>query len=231
VSQRTCAACDHPVNATDTICRACVSATRRHLANQTAYLADLETELARMTAKQPPNDGGKSSETPLPYSPVAGDLIAEQRAILSSWVRLMIEEDILRHTPADTIPAFAAALDTRMPEFRSHPAAGDFRLEIRNLSARIVKCIDLPEYRMRMVAGSCPEQYPDDNGVMSHCPGQVEMGIPHDRDLPGWLRCLVCKIDWPPGPQWYRAGSRIMARDEEIKRQALMARAFSKGAA
>jgi hypothetical protein len=241
---RTCRCCSQPVRNQDEICTGtekrpgCVIETRTRLANQASHLGDLEVELARMSRKTAENDGGKvgvpaswAQAGPMKLSEItsahlrewdrrarqAAALIAEQRNLLASWVRLAVDERLIADWPSDTVPVMACALIVALPHFRKHEAAGEFVAEIRMLTDHIVKCIDSPPYRGRFPAGPCFKEYPDTYGETAVCTGEVTAYVPADGS-PAYLACGACKAQWD-STQWNRAGREMDKRKEQLRHQ------------
>jgi hypothetical protein len=206
MTTRTCAACDEPVREGMMICRGCTRRTRRNLADQEANRQELLTTLARDTHMTAPNNGGRSAERPLPIDPRAGDLLAEQRALLVAWCRLLHDE---HHAPlpADTIAAMACHIENWLDRLALHPAAGELVTELRDLEHRILKVIDYPDERARIPVGPCIVELDDG----SPCPGEVEARFPQDKTKPPLMRCRYCNTEWDT-IQWPRVGQKILRR-------------------
>lgn len=242
--------CGLPLHNHAEFCRDCEKWARRRLADQAAYYAELHAELARQTRKQAPNDGGKSAETPLPFSPLAGVLIRQQVAWLADWWQVVHDTvpaisgpicaacdrgmgnscQPIRNTwqPVNSVAGVAMYLETHLAVLRKHPRGREFVTSLRRLTGRIVRLIDAPEIRTRINVGPCPEQLPDDQGGMGYCPGQVEAIVPADESVPATMRCLDCGHEWAD-IEWNRAGRRINARAEQLQQQRQLAMAITRG--
>lgn len=229
----TCTACDNPAQSGCTLCRSCERRTSHHLGDMESHREELTTAMARQAVFVAQSDGGKSaannldwqrmgeryldSLTPgelerirrgLPPQPTAAELLHDQRAVLSSWCRLINEE--IDHTwpRRDTIRAMSLHIESRLPELRKHEAAGELAHEVADLVRRIMACIDKPADRARINVGPCP-QVLEDQG----CSGQVVAVIPHDNEVRPVIKCGSCGSEWL-AEQWARLGRTIQQRKE-----------------
>ena len=247
MTARTCA-CGKPLRNQATICADCVHRTRNHLNNQTAWLDDIETELARLARKTAANAGGRASATTgwaqagdvyLEHvttdmlrewdrrKRAAANVMHEQRALLVSWSRLLVEERIAPELPPGTVPAMAVLILARLPQLRTHDAGPELVYEFRTLAAHVLRVIDTPQDRARIPAGPCCEEYTDDYGRKEPCPGQVTAFVPADETIPPVMRCGTCKVEYR-SDQWLRAGIRIQEREAQIKAQRSMAESIGR---
>jgi hypothetical protein len=96
--------------------------------------------------------------------------------------------------------------------------------EFRDLTKRILKVIDLAEFRTRIIAGPCPQQFGTE-----WCIGEVEAIIPADEAVRPILKCPTCKSEWP-AEQWVRTGHRIQQRQAQMHQQRTMAEAIGRKA-
>lgn len=212
--------CGNPLHNQMTICGGCAHRLRTTLRNQGEFEAQLETELARQSVKQPRSDGGRSFDHPLPYSEQAGLLLFEQRNLLVSWSKLIVEEYGC-DWPEDRIPPMARFLAHQIKTIQNHAAAPDLVAEFGMLRGRIIKLIDSLENRTRIDVGPCFAEYPE--GI---CPGQMIAIVPADEEIPPVMRCSVCRIEYR-SDQWVRAGAKINQRAAQLRDQMTMATALS----
>jgi hypothetical protein len=247
--ERRCA-CGKPLRDQATFCGDCLHRTRNHLANQAAWLTDIETELARLARKTAANDGGRASATTGwaqagdvylddvtqellrewdRRKRAAANVMHEQRALLVSWTRLITDEGLARNTDwlINSVPVMAAYIEATLPKLRLHEAGPELVYEFRTLAAHVLRVIDSPQDRARIPAGPCCEEYADDYGRKEPCPGLVTAYVPADESIPPVMRCGTCKIEYR-SERWLRAGIRIQERAEQIKAQRAMAEAIGR---
>jgi hypothetical protein len=249
MSQDRSCACGRPLRENQTICADCVHRTRNHLANQAAWLEDIEVELARLARKTAANDGGRASDASMwaqagdvfldqitaealrewdRRARAAADVMHEQRALLVAWCRMLVDEGIARELPRNTVWAMSAKINTHLYELRSHDAGPELVAEFRTLSYRIIKVIDSHENRTRIHVGPCPEEYTDEYQRKEPCPGQIEAIVPADETIAPVMRCGACKVEFR-SDQWVRAGHRIQQREAQMRQQRMMAESIGRG--
>lgn len=224
---RTCAVCPEPVRENYTICKGCTRRTRIKLADQEANRQELLIAFAKDVRMTAPNDGSRGSDPGLawaklgekyldditrndtarrPYDHRAADLLREQHAVLVSWC-LMLRDEQQAPEPANTVAAMACHVEAWLDRLALHEAAGELVAEFRDLEIRIMRVIDLPEFRTRITVGPCVVELDDG----SPCTGEVEAIIPRDEGTRPAMRCKACRSEWMP-EQWNRIGTLIMRR-------------------
>ena len=188
----------------------CLRLTRSRLHRVPQLVSDLEVSLARMAVLAERTEGGKSAEKALAYTEAAGDALRKMRGVLVGWTRLLHEE-LGVGLPRDGLVAMASHLSRHARRLVAHPAAAEWCDEVRLMVAEAVAVIDLPENRMRVTVGPCPEEYTGEHGGKEPCPGQVVAVIPNDEAVRPTMTCSACGAIWFP-EQWTHAGSRILKR-------------------
>lgn len=232
MSDRTCAACSNPAQQGVEICKRCERRTVYHLADQVSHRAELEVALTRMVKMQAANDGGRSTPTSVAWAVMgpryldsirsreiaefiakspparkAADALHSQKALLVSWVRLLVDDNPGLPIPADTIASLAGHLSHWMPLLRRHEVAGEFVAELQALVDDIMAVIDTPENRTKVHVGRCILTLEDG----TPCVGEVWAIVPADIDKRPKLACRYCGHEWY-GEQWATVGEKIMKR-------------------
>ena len=216
------------------ICQRCETQLSHHLGDMASHRQELIVALTRQVRMAAVNDGGRGSNlaldwkamgeeyldkiTPaqvekliraLPPARPAADAMHSQRATLVSWCRLLVEEMGFGYPPVDSIRAMSMHLEAHMHVWRTHPAAGEFVAEVRDLVRQILKVIDTPPNRTRITVGPCIVQVPP----LPPCPGEVEAIVPRDESVPPVMRCKECRTEWG-SEQWARTGELIRRKKE-----------------
>lgn len=205
MSDRTCVRC-HERPAADGIewCRGCLHRIERDLGDLPALAEDLEQTMARVSgARLGRRRGG---ETALPYAERAADALHQMRSYLAGWCRLL-DDELGRPLPADTIVGMAAHLQRWLGDLARHPAAAEFADELMDVYGRATVAIDLPRDRTRVTVGPCPETCDDG----TRCPGEVVARFPRDDAERPSMRCGACGAEWW-AEQWSGVGERILRR-------------------
>lgn len=146
--------------------------------------ADLEVTFTRQARI---GDGGRrGSVTPLPWHPGAAESIAEVRAVLVGWCRVLHGDhpDADGAWPADTLADMAVWLCARVEALRHHPGGSEAIGEIVDVVARAVRVVDRPPERW--YAGVCGA--PAEGG---HC--EVDLYARADAAM---IACPVCGTQW-----------------------------------
>jgi hypothetical protein len=159
----------------------------------------------------------------MPYDSRAARLLERQTAWLAGWVATVRRLD--RHDrwgdpselPRPSMRVLADYVTATLPVLRHKPEGPALLAEARHLRDDIAAVIDLPETLIRAL-GPCPKLWPLD-GHEEPCPGEVEAVVPVDESKAAILRCTACKAEWPSW-QWTRAGAAILARKDQLERQA-----------
>jgi hypothetical protein len=102
---------------------------------------------------------------------------------------------------------------------RRHEAAGDITDEITRTAGSIIRAVDHPADKARIMVGPCPEAV---EGEL--CPGKVQAHIPADTDSSPWMGCDRCGARWDT-TQWAGAGRRIQRRHAQVQLQKSFRRA------
>jgi hypothetical protein len=249
MTDRPCA-CGKPLRDQATICADCFHRTRNHLANQAAWLDDIEVELASLARKTAANDGGRASDASMwaqagdvKLEHITAEMLREwdrraraaakvmhrQRYLLVGWTKVVVEDGISKRWPADTVPAMASLLIMCLPAMRTHDGGPDMVFEFRGLARDVFKVIDAYENRTRIHVGPCPEEYTDEYQRKDACPGQIEAIVPADETIAPVMRCGACKVEFR-SDQWVRAGHRIQQREAQMRQQRMMAEAIGRKA-
>jgi hypothetical protein len=248
--ERRCA-CGKPLRENQTFCGDCLHRTRNHLANQAAWLTDIEIELARLARKMAANDGprlrpvtmwAQAGDVYLEHitedllrewdrrARAAANVMHEQRALLVAWSRLITDEGLIKDTSwlINSVSVMAQYVAAALPRLRAHDAGPELVAEFRTLGAQIIRVIDSPPNRARFNVGPCPQTYPDQYNQETHCAGHIEVIIPGD-DKPRILRCVACKAEWRSDKnEWMKVTRRIQEREAQMKQQRTMAEAIGR---
>lgn len=154
--------------------------------------------------------GGKSAETPLPWSESASRAADMLHNCVFTWA-YRLDQVADEHIEPSRI------LVTVEWMIRNHKAvarleqAGQIATAFEGVILHCLKVIDHPALKTSFEVGPCPE--PADQGA---CEGAVHAYIPVDPNRPAMLRCLECEAAWNT-TQWLRAGERILRLVEELK--------------
>ena len=204
------------------ICRLCELDLWNRLGRQQAICNDLTTTFTRQAKLDQPPEAGRSANQPLPFSPMAGELITKQHALLVKWtLRVPAGQPItgpycshkcqhdtcaqiwLSRRPARTVGQMARWLQGHTPEWRLLEDVAQMAVAFGDLAARAAEIVDHP--LMKAVAiGRCP------NPVGEHedqpCPGIVKAFIPLDgTDREASIKCTR-------GHEWAGNQRRSLAR-------------------
>jgi hypothetical protein len=240
-----CQSCGAAVQDT-VICGRCESDTKARLAAQEGYRRELLTVLARMTRTQAANDGGRAANLTLAWAQMgdrfldtidgkelktilaslppaqrAANTLRAQRDLLTEWCR-KINPDFPDEAP---VRSMAAHLLHDMHLIRIHESAGDYANRLRALETRIIQTIDLPQERTRVDVGPCPNLWPNPEGQLEPCPGQITAHFPRDLDQPAMMKCSECRAEFDT-TQWTRVGILIQRRKEQLEQQRTLAQQF-----
>lgn len=168
MSETTCrvSTCNRPTDAY--VCRPCGHALEQAL-SETAWLLD---ELAVVIAKQARYGDGANGKhigkaQPLPYDVRASDALNTYAGLLTSWVKMLNEENPGWRLPKADPDSLAHWLLWRVNDIRHHEAGGDCVGEITSAFATCRYAIDRPAERK--YAGPC-----ECGKDLYHKPGAVE---------------------------------------------------------
>ena len=135
--------CTRPTRDVNRICDDCGEALERALGDITVHHHDLEATLAKQRSIGDRNDGGRSSEHPLPIHVGAMRARSALRSVLVGWCR-DIAETHDAELPADDEPAMSRWLLARRLTLLAHPAAEDIHREITDAVERVRRVVDRP---------------------------------------------------------------------------------------
>ena len=175
-----CTVCTRP--APDAwVCRDCLDTLHGDLVALPDLARDLVVELTNQSRKGR-RVGGRSSESRLPYSPHASELLTALRVELVGACRVVALHD--DQLPADTVDAMCQWLDGHLDSLALREAAGDVCTGLRRVRQRITRAIDTPPERVFIgdcgvcdAAGRLTPMYAARSDVAYHC---RECGTTHD---------------------------------------------------
>jgi hypothetical protein len=240
-----CQSCGAAVQDT-VICGRCESDTRTRLAAQETYRRELLTVLARMTRTEAANDGGRAASLTLAWAQMgdrfldsidgkelkqilaslppaqrAANTLRAQRELLLEWVRTLFPTHFLEAP----VQSLASTLYGNMHIIRKHDTAGDYANRLRNLETRIIQTIDLPQDRTRIKVGPCPNLWPDPEGTITPCPGDITAHFPHDKADSPTAKCSACHAEWD-ATQWTGLDRKMKQRTAQLEQQRTLAQQF-----
>jgi hypothetical protein len=229
------------------ICARCESDTRVRLAAQENYRRELLTVLARQTRTQAANDGGRAANLTLAWAQMgdrfldtidgkelktilaglppaqrAANTLRAQRDLLHEWCRTLFPRYWPGEAPASHL---ARLLLLNMHIIRKHETAGDYANRLRALETRIIQTIDLPQDRTRIKVGPCPNLWPDPEGTITPCPGDITAHFPHDKADSPTAKCSACHAEWD-ATQWTGLDRKMKQRTAQLEQQRTLAQQF-----
>jgi hypothetical protein len=148
------------------ICSRCMGGLEQALAETPAAVDELHLTLSRQTAKVGGDFVRGDSEKPLPYSTLASDALGNLRAVIVSWVKLVIEERCEEQWPVDDVTRMSRWLlqRERFEWLRHHDAVLEALAEIGSAVDRARHAVDRRPDRWfagpcggETVNGPCPE--------------------------------------------------------------------------
>lgn len=144
------------------LCLRCVAVARSQLERLAALWPSLVESVTRQTRMGPRSEGRSGSiHGPVPYDPGASEVAARIRATLWRWVRDAVE-DHGAPMPADTVPAWCAALVLDLSAIRREPDAHLLTGDLSGCIRDILRAIDYPDDRARVATGRpCPSHTAD----------------------------------------------------------------------
>jgi hypothetical protein len=241
-----CQACDTPAPSGLSLCGRCESDTRARLTAQETYRRELLTVLARMTRTQAANDGGRAASLTLAWAQMgdrfldtidgkelkqilaslppaqrAANTLRSQRDLLLDWCRTLA----FGHNPEWSVVDMATGLLDNLHIIRKHESAGGYANRLRNLETRIIQTIDLPQDRTRIKVGPCPNLWPDPEGTITPCPGDITAHFPHDKADSPTAKCSACHAEWD-ATQWTGLDRKMKQRTAQLEQQRTLAQQF-----
>ena len=158
-----------------TLCTTCLDALTRNLDQLPDLLDELDTQLARLSARGAGN-GSRAAERPLMFDLAAGEVHDMVRTVLTGWTRDLLERGI--RMPATTDDR-ALAEHLRWADWRNHPAADEFADELDYAYRRG------PALHRHRGTTALPRPLRQHQRGRHHLPGRrVPAGLPH-AELPG----------------------------------------------
>lgn len=239
MTDRTCRGCgENPLQDQLAICQRCETQTRYRLRDQAEHRRELLIAMSRMVQMNAPTNGSKAPAEhlmwaswgdrfleditdkqiqelarSLPPARLPANVLHEQKGLLVSWVKFLVEEMGAPWPRSEAIGVLAAHVEACLPRMRTCEIAPDLVQELRVLEVRVIKAIDTPPDRVRVPAGPCPE-LPE--GYAGYCPGQVTAFFPRDKEQRPFMRCNTCGKTWFT-EQWETAGPAILRRLEALR--------------
>lgn len=205
-------------------CATCAHHLGRQLRDAAELVPELTTALARQTRWAEPgprprnsapaesirlgllaDPGDDHSGGPaggLPFSESASIDIGTVQNTVSTWVRVVFEER--GQFFVGGLGMALRWLAEQLEWLRHQPYAGEGFDELDDAARLVVRAVDRPANRARIVVGPCPE--PDAGGP---CRGEVVAIVPTRQDVGAVMRCQRCGVEWSTD-QWARAGRRIL---------------------
>lgn len=188
------AICDRPAD-DGFVCRACIHTFEQVLAETPWLVDELDLVVSRQTQYTNPYlPKASSSDIPLPINLKASDVISDIWAKLSSWVKLLLEENPGWRPPAGSIEIpsppriLAAWLQSRLDAIRCHEAGAELVEEISSATAAGRYVVDRPASRQFL--GKCAEQAHGLDGELD-CEGSV-----YGRPGRVMAACDTCEEEW-----------------------------------
>ncbi|GAB3467209.1 hypothetical protein [Actinophytocola sediminis] len=163
----------------DMLCSGCLAELVGALRDLPDLLAELDITLSRQDTRTT-RGPGHSAETPLPYRPEAGALASSATATITTWARVVHEQNPHLRPPAGSTADAVAWLIGWPSLLALHPAADELHGDITGLAAQIRYRVDRPPDRV--YSGPCGA--PTDTGP---CPGHLYARVGH-----GTVVCTVC---------------------------------------
>jgi hypothetical protein len=169
VTDHTCrvSTCDRPTDAF--ACVPCGAALEQAL-SETPWVVEQLNLVAAKQARYGDGIGGKSigKSQPLPYDVRASEALTKYHALLTSWVKMLQEENPHWRLPKGDTAAMSRWLMFRLNEIRHHEAGGDCVDEITSTFAFAKYAVDRPAERR--YAGPC-----ECGKDLYHRPGAIEV--------------------------------------------------------
>ena len=168
------------------LCSGCTRYTRTTLRGIRSDWPDLMDAFVRARGIPTETEGhGSGGDQPLPYDEQAATVSHHIRAVLSSWVRVTVE-DFRAECPPDRIGAMVAHLAGWLPTIRKQEWAGDFADEVSDLHAWLIGALQRGEGRLvTLQRASCP-----------HCDGALTARMALDWSRNPMIRCRTCTSEW-----------------------------------
>lgn len=154
------AICDRPVSESEFVCPACISDLRQVLAEVPWLVDELNLVISRQTKFTTGGIAVRSSEIPLPVDLHAADILADLAGKLSTWTRLLLEENPGWRAPTDDPKRTSAWLLARLSTIAAHAAGGDLVEELCAASAAGRWRVDRPADKW--YAGVCSAEIAQD---------------------------------------------------------------------
>lgn len=200
MSETTCrvSTCDRPTDAF--VCIPCGAAFEQAM-SETPWVVEQLNLVAAKQARYSDGLGGKAigKSQPLPYDVRASEALSKFHALLTSWVKMLQEENRHWRLPRGDPASMSRWLLSRLNEIRHHEAGGDCVDELTSAFAFGKYAIDRPAERRYAGPCSCGKD-------LYHRPGAVE------------VTCRECEKTWDVGElyEWMRQqvrGRLVTARE------------------
>lgn len=187
------------------LCSGCTRYTRTTLRGIRSDWPDLMDAFVRARGIPTETEGhGKGGDQPLPYDEQAATVSHHIRAVLSSWVRVTVE-DFRADCPADRIGAMVAHLIAWLSTIRRQEWAGDFADEISDLHSWLIGALQRGEGKLvTLQRAACPT-----------CDGALTARVGLDWSRNPMIRCRTCTREWGAGA-WGDLADESEARDDAI---------------
>lgn len=187
------------------LCSGCTRYTRTTLRGIRSDWPDLMDEFVRARGIPTETEGhGKGGDQPLPYDEQAATVSHHIRAVLSSWVRVTVE-DFRAECPPDRIGAMVAHLIGWLPTIRKQEWAGDFADEMSDLHAWLIGALQRGEGKLvTLQRAACPT-----------CDGALTARVGLDWSRNPMIRCRTCTREWGAGA-WDELREESDLRDAAI---------------
>ena len=187
------------------LCPGCTRYTRTTLRGIRLDWPDLMDTMVRSRGIPTSTEGhGSGGDRPLPYDEQAAMVSHHIRAVLSSWVRVTVD-DFRAAYPSDRIAAMVAHLTGWLPMIGRQEWAGEFADEVSDLHAWLIGALQRGEGRLvTLQRAACPT-----------CGGALTARVGLDWSRNPMIRCRTCTREWGAGA-WGELAEESEARDAAI---------------
>ena len=187
------------------LCTGCTRYTRTTLLGIRSDWPDLMDAVVRSRGIPTSSEGhGSGGVRPLPYDERAAEVSHHIRAVLSSWVRVTVEDFHAAH-PTDRIGAMVAHLTHWLPTIRRQAWAPELADEVSDLHAWLIGALQHGEGKLvTLQRASCPD-----------CDGALTARVGLDWSRNPMIRCRTCTREWGAGA-WVELAEASDARDAAI---------------
>lgn len=186
------------------LCSGCTRYTRNTLRGIRSDWPDLMDAFVRARGIPTETEGhGKGGDHPLPYDEQAATVSHHIRAVLTSWVRVTVE-DFHAECPSGRIGALITHLIAWLPTICRQAWVSEFADEISDLHSWLIGALQRGEGRLvTLQRASCPT-----------CDGALTARVGLDWSRNPMIRCRTCTREWGAGA-WDELMADSRLRDDD----------------